>query len=738
MSKKEVRKEKNLSYKMLSQFCIAAIACILVLLLLSFAAEQVWNHLPFETARQPDEKTREFMEQVDKISVKNGDTSELESLKEEYENMSEEQKYQVSEARYEKIKEALELADRVKESGAHLIVRDKSKNGFDIDFTELETAKVIVKGGRAAFEGQMQVTGEKADAVFNRLFEKTHPFTIEAVMNPNNSDNFNMITSKGDSCTAFRVSEQSIYFFIRKNNGDWCGARQPLDQKQMNSWLHTAGVYDGKNISTYLENYGMATVENVGEVTASQYPFSIGYCPETQRTSVCSIEKLHVYSGAMTESELAAETADPKQDDVALWYDFNDYEYQGMGKAIFEVKGIRSYARRLKLEKGEQADILADLVPYYAKGDLEFKSANAKIASVSENGAVTALQKGQTVITVSVKDSDFSTDIPVRVGKSFFDLREILEYYINNMLLSDVCLFFLFLLILFAVQKRKLLICLGTVADAVDEIGCEKEEKVKLPDELSDIQTVVDQAEERFKEKETEAREAEQRKNDLIVYLAHDLKTPIASVIGYLTLLRDEKQISPELHQHYVETALNGAERLDDLINEFFEITRFTTSHVTLKYQKINLTWMLEQIVSEFKPLLRKKHLTCHLDVPQNVPLWCDPDKMERVFDNLLRNAINYSYPETEISIKVTVAEEIRLVFGNHGRTISKEQLERIFEQFYRLDAERSSSTGGSGLGLAIAREIVELHHGKIWAESKAEEIRFFVCVPSGKSEGES
>ena len=728
-----MQKEKNISYKMLSRFCIAMIISILVLLLTSFAAKQIWQGLPFETARQPDEKTKEFIEQV-----KNGDTSELESLKEEYENMSEEQKYQVSEARYEKIKEALELADRVKESGAHLIVRDKSKNGFDIDFTELETAKVIVKGGRAAFEGQMQIRGEKEDTVFDCLFEKTHSFSIEAVINPNNNDNFNMITSKGDSCTAFRVSEQSIYFFIRKNNGDWSGARQPLDEEQMNSWLHIAGVYDGKDISTYLENYGMTTVENVGEITASKYPFSIGYCPETQRTSVCSIEKLHVYSGAMTESELAAESADPAQDDVVLWYDFNDYEYQGMGKGIFEAKGIRSYAGRLKLDEGEQVNLLVDFVPYYAKGDLEFKSANAKTASVSKDGVVTALQKGQTVITVSVKDGDFSVDVPVRVGKSLFDFREFLEYYINNMLLADVCLLFLVMLILFAVQKRKLLICLGTVTDAVDEIGCEKEEKIKLPNELSDIRNVIDQAEERFKEKESEAREAEQRKNDLIVYLAHDLKTPIASVIGYLTLLRDEKQISPELHQHYVETALNGSERLDDLINEFFEVTRFTTSHVVLKYRKINLTWMLEQIVSEFNPLLREKHLTCHLDVPQNVSLWCDPDKMERVFDNLLRNAINYSYPETEISIKVTVAEEIRLVFGNHGRTISKEQLERIFEQFYRLDAERSSSTGGSGLGLAIAREIIELHHGKIWAESEAEEIRFFVCVPPEKPEEKS
>lgn len=109
------------------------------------------------------------------------------------------------------------------------------------------------------------------------------------------------------------------------------------------------------------------------------------------------------------------------------------------------------------------------------------------------------------------------------------------------------------------------------------------------------------------------AKEAEQRKNDLVTYLAHDLKTPITSVIGYLTLLRDEPQISEEIRSRYMNIALDKAERLDDLINEFFEITRFNLSHISLEKKQINLSLMLQQLTYEFQPMLAEKNLTCSL-----------------------------------------------------------------------------------------------------------------------------
>lgn len=230
---------------------------------------------------------------------------------------------------------------------------------------------------------------------------------------------------------------------------------------------------------------------------------------------------------------------------------------------------------------------------------------------------------------------------------------------------------------------------------------------------------------------ERAAREAEQRKNELVAYLAHDLKTPITSVIGYLTLLTDEKQISDELRERYLSISLDKATRLDELINEFFEITRFNLSHITLEYEHINLTRMLEQLIYEFKPMLAEKNLDCILTAPPDVMLYCDADKIQRVFDNLLRNAKTYSFENSSIQINVTVLKkQLTLSFENKGNTISKEKLNRLFEQFFRLDTSRSSKSGGVGLGLAIAKEITELHHGSISAFSENECIRFDVTLP--------
>ncbi len=253
---------------------------------------------------------------------------------------------------------------------------------------------------------------------------------------------------------------------------------------------------------------------------------------------------------------------------------------------------------------------------------------------------------------------------------------------------------------------------------------------IELSPELSEIAVKINALKQDAEQNARLAKENEQRKNDLIMYLAHDLKTPLSSVMGYLTLLHDEPQISEELREKYLSIARNKAQRLEDLINEFFEITRFNLSEITLQYTEINLTRLLEQLLFEFNPMLQEKRLSCSLNARQNICLRCDADKIQRVFDNLLRNAILYSYPDTSMTITAEVQEkEVKIVFENFGNPISKEKLSQIFEQFYRLDAGRNTG-GGVGLGLAIAKQIVELHKGRIFAQSEEETIRFTVLLP--------
>ena len=290
---------------------------------------------------------------------------------------------------------------------------------------------------------------------------------------------------------------------------------------------------------------------------------------------------------------------------------------------------------------------------------------------------------------------------------------------------------------------------LDEIIDASGKLIASCEDPVRLSDVLTDVEKQLNQFRLQGLQAQALAREAEQRKNDLVIYLAHDLKTPLTSVIGYLSLLQDEPQISSKLRARYTGIALDKALRLEDLISEFFDITRFNLTTLTLEPEQVNLSRMLEQITYEFLPVLSDKGLSWQLDIQPDIQLNCDPDKLQRVFDNLIRNAVNYSYPDSAISLSMRTAEKgsvkalnsqpapasgqnpwIEVKVSNHGKTIPPEKLGRIFEQFFRLDSSRSSTTGGAGLGLAISKEIVELHGGRIQAESADEQIVFTLWLP--------
>lgn len=269
------------------------------------------------------------------------------------------------------------------------------------------------------------------------------------------------------------------------------------------------------------------------------------------------------------------------------------------------------------------------------------------------------------------------------------------------------------------------------ISAGCDALLDESRELITLSPEMSFLELKLNECKNVLEKRERDARQAEQRKNDLVVYLAHDLKTPLTSVIGYLTLLRDEPDLSPKSRARYTGVALDKAERLEDLINEFFDITRFNISHLELERRPCDLARMLQQVASEFAPMLEGSGLTCELSLPEILCCPCDPDKLARVFDNLLRNACHYSTPGTVVRIAAEGGGgTARFTFSNTGVTIPPEKLERIFDQFFRLDTARATRTGGAGLGLAIAREIVELHGGTISAQSEDGVTVFTVCLP--------
>ena len=269
------------------------------------------------------------------------------------------------------------------------------------------------------------------------------------------------------------------------------------------------------------------------------------------------------------------------------------------------------------------------------------------------------------------------------------------------------------------------------VSESADKLFDKNVEYINLPPEMVEVEKKLNHFKTEAIKNERLARENEQKKDELIVYLAHDIKTPLTSMIGYLSLLSEIKDMPQEQRNRYIDIALDKSYRLEDLINELFDVARFNSEKIVLEKEEINLNLMLEQIADDFYPTLKEMNKKINFTSDEKTILYADPDKLSRVFNNLIKNAVNYSKENTDIDISILNKENQATVkITNKGKQIPKEKLDKIFEKFYRLDSSRTSKTGGSGLGLAIAKEIVELHGGRIYAESDMKETTFSVILP--------
>lgn len=272
---------------------------------------------------------------------------------------------------------------------------------------------------------------------------------------------------------------------------------------------------------------------------------------------------------------------------------------------------------------------------------------------------------------------------------------------------------------------------LDAISSSLTSLMDEDAEIPSFPAELKDVEIALRDVRYTLAKNEKMAKEAEQQKNDLLVFLAHDLKTPLTSVIGYLSLLQENPDMDRELRVKYLDITVEKAYRLEQLLNEFFEITRMNVQTMVLSKTNVDLTMMLYQIADEFYPVLAEKGLTAVLDIESGLKVMADADKLARVFDNLLRNAVAYSYENTCVCIEAArESDGIWIRVNNKGDEIPEEKLPLIFEKFYRGDSARGTKTGGAGLGLAIAKEIVELHEGNIEVHSRGHDMEFSIRLP--------
>ncbi|MDE6140967.1 MAG: HAMP domain-containing histidine kinase [Bacilli bacterium] len=266
---------------------------------------------------------------------------------------------------------------------------------------------------------------------------------------------------------------------------------------------------------------------------------------------------------------------------------------------------------------------------------------------------------------------------------------------------------------------------------SINSILAEPEKEVKINNGLELLEIELDKIRMTMLDNINRAKDEENKRNDLIMYMAHDLKTPLTSVIGYLTLLSDEKKISGSMRDRYIDIALDKALRVEELTNQFFEITRYNLYEMELIKKDIDLTLLLEQLIDECYPMLQDKKLNIDFEHKDKVEYYGDGNLLARAFGNLIKNAINYSNPQTRIKLSILETDNnIELVFKNVGEKIPEYKLERIFEKFYRVDEARTSKTGGAGVGLSITKDIIELHDGSISVKNEDKYIIFTINLP--------
>jgi signal transduction histidine kinase len=243
--------------------------------------------------------------------------------------------------------------------------------------------------------------------------------------------------------------------------------------------------------------------------------------------------------------------------------------------------------------------------------------------------------------------------------------------------------------------------------------------EVKNEDEFALIADKLNQMADDIKEIMENERRSEYAKNELITSIAHDLRTPLTSIIGYLDLV-SSKELTRDTEMKYIGIAYNKSKRLEKLIEDLFTFTKFNFGEVNASYTEVDIVKLLNQLVDEFYPSFAENQLEYEfVATSSSAIINADGDLLARAFANLISNAIKYGKEGKNILINLSKYEiGVVITITNFGLVIPPEDLERIFQRFYRVESSRSSETGGSGLGLAIAQSIIEMHGGLISAKS--------------------
>ena len=338
-----------------------------------------------------------------------------------------------------------------------------------------------------------------------------------------------------------------------------------------------------------------------------------------------------------------------------------------------------------------------------------------------------------------VRFSRHGDDLGMSTGRLVRRLsRDTLVSFMLVTVIATICFFIIYFLLFI----KRIVKDMTYISDRIIDIADGKSDEkiiIERQDEIGEIAGRINEMTEQINQLITSERDALQSNKDLIACVAHDLRTPITSVKGYLDLALDTKHYDLEQRQKYVRIAQTKSNRLEYLIHDLFNYTKLTSGEITLHRSKIDLVQLVEQMVEEFYPLFQEEELECTTKYNISyLEMNMDGELIARAVQNLLSNAIKYGKDGKHVYVELECLEqEVQIRVTNYGLVIPEESIKHLFDKFYRVERSRNVKTGGTGLGLNIAQEIVHLHGGRIQVTSGASGTCFTIALPLHKEEEE-